>query len=122
MIKDRPRRVVTAVTFLYVVSFLGIIELFTTPVVTGKYGPAIYIDIIAYCVLFICAVGIAKGLGFMRVLYIILAIIWYTTLVFYLPARGHEVNLGLVAGEIILIVASFYLLYQPRCKNWFSAS
>jgi hypothetical protein len=122
MLKDRPRRILTAVTFLYVVSLLGIIELFTTPVVTGKYGPAIYIDIIAYCVLFVCAVGIAKGIAVMRSVYAILAIVWYAALVFYLPASGHEVNLGLVAGEVILIVASFYLLYQPKCKAWFSAS
>jgi hypothetical protein len=120
MVMYKPKRVNTAIFMLYAVSVLGILELFTSASVLGKITPLVSVDIIAYVCLFLVSFLISKGIGFARVLYILLAVVWYAILIFYLPENyHHELNAGLVFIELVMIIASMYMLFQKKSMRWF---
>ena len=103
-----------AAYLLYAASILGIFELFTSATVIGKYTNLVALDIIVYVALFAIAVMIHKGKPFMKWLYAIIAIAWYVSLIFVLPADfGHSLNLFVAFMQIAATVLAYCFLLAP---------
>tara|TARA_R110002167_G_scaffold54011_1_gene154252 strand:- start:737 stop:1108 length:372 start_codon:yes stop_codon:yes gene_type:complete len=121
MSMPKPKRVNTAVWILYVISFLGILELFTSASIKGENPPLMLLDIIVFIAMIGIAFGISKRIAAAKILYLVLAIVWYVVAIFYLPlAYGHDLNVGLIFIQIIMTIAAFYMLYQQKSRNWFN--
>ena len=120
MAMPKPKRVNTAVWLLYAVSVLGVLELFTSATIKGGTTPLIALDIVVYLCLILIAFAIGKGMGLAKVLYIILAIVWYIVAIFYLPSHyGHDLNAGLIFIQLVMTIAAVYMLYQAKSVKWF---
>lgn len=117
----RPKRVYAAIWMLYGVSILGLLDLMTSSTLVMVPMEHVWLDVVAYIVLIAVAFVISLGVKAAKWIYIILAIIWYAFLIFYLPEHAsHPLNFWLVFIEIILIIAAFYILYQPKAVRWFN--
>ena len=117
----RPKRVYAAIWMLYGASILGLLDLLTSSTLVVQPMQHIWLDVIAYVLLIVVAFVVSLGVKFAKWLYILLAVIWYAILIFYLPEHtGHPLNFWLVFIEIILIIAAFYILYQPKAVRWFN--
>ncbi|MFT6836206.1 MAG: hypothetical protein ACJA0H_002253 [Francisellaceae bacterium] len=116
---SKPKRVITAEWMLYAVSGLGLLELFTSSMVIGA-TPLISADIIAYIILAFVAFIIGKRIRVAITIYTILAIIWYASLMFYLPQNyHHELNPGLIFTLVLLTIAAIGILYTQKSIKWF---
>ncbi len=116
----RPKRVYAAIWMLYAASILGLLDLLTSSTLIIQPENLIWLDVIAYLVMMGAAFVISLGVKAAKVVYIILALMWYLALIFYLPEHyGHPLNFWLAFIEIILIIAAFYILYQPKAMRWF---
>ena len=117
----RPKRVYAAIWMLYGASILGLLDLLTSSTLIMVPMEHVWLDVVAYIVLIAVAFIISLGVKAAKWIYIILAIIWYMLLIFYLPEHAsHPLNFWLVFIEIILIIAAFYILYQPKAMRWFN--
>ena len=104
-----------AAWLLYAASVLGILSLITTAHVKGQYSHLLLIDIVAYVVLIIVAVFIHKGMAFAKVLYAILAIIWYVTLMFVLATKfNHPLDWYVVFMQLAITLLAYVILYSPH--------
>jgi|APSaa5957512535_1039671.scaffolds.fasta_scaffold196274_1 hypothetical protein len=120
MAMPKPKRVNTAVWLLYAVSVLGILELFSSATIKGETTPLIALDIVVYLCLILIAFAVGKGMGLAKILYIILAIVWYIVAIFYLPTHyAHDLNAGLIFIQLVMTIAAVYMLYQPKSVKWF---
>jgi len=107
----REKHIIAAV-LLYAVSVLGILNLFTTAPFTGVYTKLMSLDIGAYVLLAAIAYFIYRGSNIAKIGYAILAILWYITLIFFLPERfGHTIDTYVIFMQVILTVLAYWLLF-----------
>ena len=120
---QKPKRVETASWLLYAASALGILELFTSASIKGEQTPLIILDIIVYACLFILAVAINRKINIARYLFTVLAVIWYITLIFFLPQYyNHDLNAGMVFIQVVITIVGILILFQSKSSQWYKSS
>lgn len=120
MAMKKPKRVSTAIGLLYASSLLGLLEVTTSATLTGGYSPFASIDITLYSILLVIAFIIGRGINTARVVYILLAVIWFGSLLFVLPSMfHHKINLMMIFMQLVLTIAAVYMLYQQKSNHWF---
>jgi|GEM_PF-3258675 hypothetical protein len=103
-----------AAWLLYAASILGLVDLFGTAATMGAFTPLKWLDIAVYLILIAVAYGIQRNIGIAKIVYAILAIIWYIALLFFLPEKfGHTLNIFIVFLQIALTIVSYCLLMIP---------
>lgn len=113
--KSRERTAFAAI-LLYAVSLLGFLSLLV-PSSHPRFAPIFSADLFAYTVLLIVAFFIHAGSKIAMVTYLSLSILWFGTLVFFLPERfGHPLDLYGIFMQLVLLVLAYCLLFSrvPR--------
>lgn len=104
-----------AAYILYVSSILGLVGIYTPAAINGAYTHLVSIDVLAYIVLFVIAFGIHRGITGSKLLYAVLAVVWYASLLFYLPERyGHSIDLYMIFMQIIMVVAAYIVMLAQQ--------
>jgi hypothetical protein len=100
-----------AAFLLYMVSLLGILELWGSANIVGNYTRLAIVNVGAYVVLGLLAYGIYKGVRISKWVYLVAATAWYVVLMGVLPQRfGHALNIDMVFIQVILSVLAFVIL------------
>ncbi|MCP3678818.1 MAG: hypothetical protein GY821_07000 [Gammaproteobacteria bacterium] len=98
---------------LYAVSALGILTLFTSTHLFHSHALLAIPDFIAYSSLLLFAYLINRGLQIAKLFYAIIAFIWYTALIFFLPSNFHHpLNPAAITAQIALTVTALCLSYS----------
>ncbi len=101
-----------AAWLLYAASIIGLLTLFTAKTTAGAYTPLIWTDILAYTILLVVAVCIHAKVAGAKIIYAILAIIWYVLLCFVLaPDYGHTLDWYSVFMQLIITLLAYFVLY-----------
>lgn len=113
--KKKQESTNAAAWLLYAASALGILSLITAAHVKGQYSHLLLIDITAYIILIVTACFIHRGVGFAKVLYAILAVIWYVTLMLVLaPKLNHPLDWYVVFMQLTITLLAYVILYSPQ--------
>ncbi|MCX7122550.1 MAG: hypothetical protein NTV32_02555 [Gammaproteobacteria bacterium] len=103
-----------AAYFLYAVSLVGFLDLFSSGSITGHYTPLIGVDIAVYIVMILLAIRIHQGHCFAKWAYGILAVVWYCALLFYLPKFHHTLDWYTLFMQWVLSILALWALLRPK--------
>lgn len=116
----RPKSVYAAVWILYIVSFLGLMNILTSFDLKGTSLYIEWLDSVAYLALLVVAFLIGIGIRLAKYFYMLLAIIWYVVLITFLSRiPGHPINAELILTEVLLIITAMSVLHQHKALAWF---
>lgn len=113
-LRQRGERKLAAL-LLFVASGLGILNALISPIIIGKHTPLFSTDLIAYVVLAGAAWLIYKSVPLARLIYTVLAVTWYISLIGFLPEHlGQMVDLYIIFMQLVLTVIALVVLMAPR--------
>lgn len=100
---------------LYIVSLLGIIDVIGEHTFAHQQVPLMGLDLSIYIFLLLAAILMHRGIVVARIIYGIVAIAWYSLLIFILPVKfGHTLDLYMVFMQIVLTLIAFALLLPKK--------